>query len=85
MAKTAMIRARIEPKIKKSAEKVFDKIGMNATEAITIFYRQVALHNGIPFPVRIPNAESRKALKEARSGKLKQYSNKEGFFKDLGI
>jgi len=67
MAKTEMIRARVEPKLKHQAEEVFSALGMSATEAITLFYRQVALHHGLPFEVRIPNAETREAIRQARA------------------
>jgi DNA-damage-inducible protein J len=69
MAKSKMIRARVEPRLKHDAEEVLDKLGMTPTEAITLFYKQVTLYRGLPFPVRIPNAATRKALKEARTGK----------------
>jgi DNA-damage-inducible protein J len=64
-----MIRARVEPALKQDAEAVLDKLGMTPTEAITLFYRQVTLYRGLPFPVRIPNAATRKALQDARAGK----------------
>jgi len=67
MAKTEMIRARVEPELKHQAEEVFSALGMSATEAITLFYRQVALHHGLPFEVRIPNAETREAIRQARA------------------
>lgn len=67
MAKSKMIRARVEPALKHDAEAVLDKLGMTPTEAITLFYKQVTLYRGLPFPVRIPNAATRKALREARS------------------
>jgi len=66
VAKTKMIRARVEPGLKHDAETVLDKLGMTPTEAITLFYKQVTLYRGLPFPVRIPNAATRKALVEAR-------------------
>lgn len=69
MAKSKMIRARVEPALKQDAESVLDKLGMTPTEAITLFYRQVTLYRGLPFPVRIPNAATRRALKEASSGR----------------
>jgi len=69
MAKTKMIRARVEPRLKHDAEEVLDKLGMTPTEAITLFYKQVTLYRGLPFPVRIPDAATRKALREARSRK----------------
>ena len=67
MAKSKMIRARVEPELKHDAEAVLNKLGMTPTEAITLFYKQVTLYRGLPFPVRIPNAATRKALREARS------------------
>jgi DNA-damage-inducible protein J len=69
VAKSEMIRARVEPTLKHKAEAVLGKLGMTPTEAITLFYKQVALYRGSPFPVRIPNAATRKALDEARSHK----------------
>lgn len=69
MAKTEMIRARVEPALKEKAEDVLAHLGLTPTEAITLFYKQVTMHRGLPFPVRIPNAATRKAMREARSGK----------------
>ena len=63
MAKTEMIRARVEPELKCQAEEVFSGLGLSPTEAITLFYRQVTLHNGLPFSVKIPNAETIAALR----------------------
>ena len=65
MAKTEMIRARVEPDLKQEAEEVFSRLGLSSTEAITLFYRQVALQRGLPFAVKIPNAETCEALQEA--------------------
>jgi len=48
---------------------VLDRLGMTPTEAITLFYKQVTLYRGLPFPIRIPNAATRKALLEARRRK----------------
>jgi DNA-damage-inducible protein J len=69
MAKSEMIRARVEPELKHKAELVLESLGMTPTEAITLFYKQVTLYRGLPFPVRIPNAATRKALQDARAGK----------------
>ena len=55
MPKTATVRARIEPHLKKEAEKLFQKLGLTTTQAITLFYRQVKLRRGLPFEVVIPN------------------------------
>ena len=78
MAKTEMIRARVEPELKYQAEDVFSKLGLSPTEAITLFYAQVTLHKGLPFAVKVPNAETIEALRQARSGEgLTEYANLE--------
>ncbi len=44
--KTRMIHARIDPKLKESAERVFSKIGISTTEAIRLFMKQVEFQKG---------------------------------------
>ena len=67
MAKTETIRARVEPELKHQAEALLRELGMSATEAITLFYRQVTMHRGLPFEVRLPNADTTEALHQAES------------------
>ena len=69
MGKTQTVRARIEPKLKRSAEAVLKKIGLTSSEAITLFYTQIKLTNGLPFPLRVPNMETKRAIREARARK----------------
>ena len=68
MAKTETIRARVEPELKHQAEALLRELGMSVTEAITLFYRQVTMHRGLPFEVKIPNADTTEALHQAESG-----------------
>ncbi len=68
MKKTATIHARIEPGTKKKAEGVLKKLGMSPTEAIRLFYRQICLREGIPFPVVIPNDLTKKTLDKSKNG-----------------
>jgi DNA-damage-inducible protein J len=69
MRKTETIRARVEPSLKRDAEAVLKKVGLTSSEAITLFLTQVKLTNGLPFPVRVPNAATRRALGDARARK----------------
>ncbi|QLH37699.1 MAG: type II toxin-antitoxin system RelB/DinJ family antitoxin [Defluviicoccus sp.] len=69
MAKTEMIRARVEPELKQAAESVLKELGMTPTEAITLFYKQVTLKHGLPFAVELPNAETRAAMQDALDGR----------------
>src|SRR5262245_4177948 len=67
MAKTATIRARVEPELKRGAEAVLKKIGLTSSEAINSFLAQVKLTKGLPFPVRVPNRETRRAIRDAQT------------------
>jgi DNA-damage-inducible protein J len=69
-----MIHARIDPRLKKSAEAIFSELGISTTEAIRLFLKQVELHRGLPFPVSVPNEETLAAMAEANNpSTLKRY------------
>lgn len=53
-AKSANLYARIEPDVKEQAESILSAIGIPASNAINMFYKQIILHRGIPFEVKIP-------------------------------
>jgi DNA-damage-inducible protein J len=73
-AKTEMIHARIDSRLKKSADHIFSEIGISTAEAIRLFLKQVELHRGLPFPVAVPNEETVTAMMEARNlPTLKRY------------
>jgi len=86
MSKAAVISTRIDPDLKNHAEQVFEELGVTASQAISMFYRQVVLHRGLPFEVKIPTAETRQALEDARTRKnLKSFSDPDSLYQDLGI
>ena len=66
--KSAVIHARIEPETKREAEDILAKLGITPTEAIRIFYRQISLRKGLPFPVAVPNARTAATLRKSRDG-----------------
>ncbi len=69
MSISAMVRARMEPGLKEDAEKVLGEIGLNATQAITLFYKQVELHQGLPFDVVIPNETTQRTFRKTDDGR----------------
>jgi len=86
MSKSAVVTARIDPDLKRSAEHVFTMLGLNTTQAITLFFKQVELQQGLPFVVRIPNETTRTALDEAQArSNLASFNTVDELFKDLGI
>ena len=56
--KTATLYARIEPDVKERAESILSELGIPASNAINMFYKQVIMHRGLPFSVRLPDRRS---------------------------
>ena len=54
MAKSANLYARIEPEVKEQAEAILSALGIPASNAITMFYKQIILRRGLPFEVKLP-------------------------------
>jgi DNA-damage-inducible protein J len=79
--KTAVVHARIEPRTKRAAEGVLRKLGLTPTEAIRIFYKQISLRGGLPFPVAIPNELTASTLEKSRRGKdIQEFDSLEAMF-----
>ena len=82
---TGMIRARIDPELKQRAETILDGLGLNASDAIRLFYKQITLNDGLPFPVKVPNAETIQAMRDADAGKGTRYKSAAEMFEKMGL
>ncbi len=51
--KSANLYARIEPDVKEKAESILATLGIPASNAINMFYKQIILNRGLPLEVRI--------------------------------
>jgi len=75
--KTAAVHSRIQPEIKEQAESILHRLGLSPTEAIRMFYTQIALRNGLPFP----NEETVQVLEDSRAGRnLERFDSVKGLF-----
>ena len=100
-AKSANLYARIEPDVKEQAERILSTLGIPASNAINMFYKQIILNRGLPFEVKIPtskplnvaklsvnelNAELEKGYADMAAGKTKPARQAfEDIRKDYGI
>jgi DNA-damage-inducible protein J len=86
MAKDAVVRARIETDLKETVETIFFRLGLSTTDAINLFYRQVELRKGLPFPVEIPNEITLQTFVDTDQGKnLNYYDKVDNLFKKLDL
>ncbi len=69
MDKSATIQARINPEIKREAQKILNLLHISMSEAIAMYLTQITLHRGIPFEIKVPNEITQKTLRESEEGK----------------
>ncbi len=82
--KTEAIEARVDSALKARAEEVLEGLGMDASAAIGLLYEHLAARKELPFEVRVPNATSRRVLREAEEGKnLVRFANFDDFTKAM--
>lgn len=86
MARTAQINARTEAELKSEVEGILKSLGLSTSEAINIFFRQVRLRRGLPFPVEMPNDETLEAFRDSEEGMgLVECKDADDMFKRLGV
>lgn len=68
MSNDTVLQVRMNAKVRSKAEKIFKRLGMSSSDAVRMFMAQTIEEEGLPFQPHIPNAESRKAIKEALNG-----------------
>jgi DNA-damage-inducible protein J len=70
MTTNAVVRARIDARIKAEASAVLNAIGLTVSDAFRLLLTRVAVDKALPFEPLIPNAKTIAAMKAARQGKL---------------
>ena len=79
----AVIRTRIDEKIKEDATAVLEAIGLTASDAFRMMMVRIAAEKKLPFNPLVPNAETIAAMKAARNGKVVEVGNVEDLMADL--
>lgn len=83
MAANAVVRARIDEHIKEEAATVLATMGLTISDAFRILLTRVANEKALPFEPLTPNQKTIDAMKEARSGKLKDFNSVDDLMADL--
>ncbi len=66
MAQTAFVRARIDQTLKDDAAAVLEQMGLTVSDLVRITLTRVARDGAVPFDLKVPNAETAAAMREAR-------------------
>ena len=81
MAENAVVRARIDGRIKKQAAAVLGAMGLTVSDAFRLMMVRIAKEKALPFEPLVPNEETIEAMKAARRGELTAASPEELFAK----
>jgi DNA-damage-inducible protein J len=84
MRSSATIQVRVDEPTKTQAMNIFNMLGMSLSEGVCLFLRQVVMHRGLPFEVKIPNTLTAKTLEESEKGiELHRASSVDELFEEL--
>ena len=65
------------------AREILSQIGLNYSQAISVFNNMIVLNKGLPFELKIPNNQTRQALHELEVRDGKTFENVDELFADL--
>ena len=80
---SAVVRARIDEKVKNDAAAVLSEIGLTPSDAFRMLMIRIAREKQLPFEPLVPNAETIAAMEEARRGGPKSVATVDELFADL--
>ena len=70
MTENAVVRARINQRIKDEAAAVLGAMGLTVSDAFRLLMVRIAREKALPFEPLVPNQETIEAMKAARRGEL---------------
>lgn len=83
MAANAVVRARVDAKVKEEAAAVLAATGLTTSDAVRLLLTRIAREKALPFEPLVPNEETIAAMREARKGNLESFDSVEALMADL--
>ena len=67
MSSTTMIHVRVDDQLKARATATLASMGLTVSDAVRVFLKRVVAEQQLPFDLRVPNAEMRATVENARA------------------
>jgi DNA-damage-inducible protein J len=83
MSANALVRARVAEDVKNQAAAVLAEMGLTVSDVVRIVLTRVAKDRALPFEMKLPNAETRAAIEEARAMGRARFATAQELFDDL--
>lgn len=74
---------RVDEESYSQAKEILSQIGLNYSQAISVFNNMIVLNKGLPFELKIPNDTTKKALNELETKDGQTFKNVDELFADL--
>ena len=83
MATNTMVHVRVDEKVKAQATETLAAMGLSISDAVRVFLTRVAAEQQLPFALKVPNAQSRAAMEEARAMGKARFATSGDLLNDL--
>jgi len=86
MTHTTMLHIRIDDDTKAQATEALAAMGLSVSDAVRILLKRVIADQAFPLELKVPNAETRAAMEEAREmmkERRARFASAEALFDDL--
>lgn len=86
MARSAMLHVRVDDEIKTQATAALASMGLSVSDAVRILLKRVVSDQAFPLELKVPNAETRAAMEEARAmvkARAARFDSADALFNDL--
>jgi DNA-damage-inducible protein J len=83
MSANAVVRARIDARVKEEATAIYAAAGLTLSDAFRMMLMRTVAERALPFDPLVPNAETVEAMKAARRGEVVKVGGIEKLLADL--
>jgi DNA-damage-inducible protein J len=83
MPANAVVRARVDARVKEQAAAICAAVGLTLSDAFRMMLMRTVAERALPFDPLIPNAETVKAMEAVRRGDVKSFATIDELMADL--
>lgn len=86
MSRSTMLHVRVDDQIKAQATEALAAMGLSVSDAVRILLKRVVNDQAFPLELKVPNAQTRAAIEEARamaSARAARFTAAEALIDDL--
>ena len=83
MSANAVVRARIDVRVKEEAEAIYAAAGLTLSDAFRMLLMRTVAERALPFDPLVPNEETVEAMKAARRGEVSRFNKVQDLMADL--